>query len=95
MINLSASFHVIAHCDYFTFYVNGDYGHVRIGNEEASKIVGISDICLETNIGCKLLLKNVRHISDIHLNLISTASLMMMVILTKLVKENGSSPKAP
>ena len=67
-----ASFHVTAYRDYFTFYVNGDYGHVRMGNEGAYKIVGIGDICLETSVGCKLLLKDVRHVSDIRLNLIST-----------------------
>ena len=41
MIVSGASFHVTAHRDYFTFYVNGDYGHVRIGNEGASKILGM------------------------------------------------------
>ena len=57
------SFHVTVHRDYFTSYVNGDYGHVWMGNKGASKIVGIRDICLETSIGCKLL-KDVRHVPD-------------------------------
>ena len=43
-----------------------------MGNKGASKIVGIGDICLETNAGCKLLLKDVKHLPDIRLNLIST-----------------------
>ena len=55
--------------------VYDDYGRVRMGNEGASKTVGIGDICLETSVGCKLLFKNVRHVSDIHLNLISTIKL--------------------
>ena len=75
MIDSGVSFHVTTHRDYFTFYVNGDYGHVRIGNEGASKIVSIGDICLETSIGCKLLLQDVRHMPDIRLNLISTSEL--------------------
>ena len=37
-----------------------------------SNIVGIEDICLETSIGNKLLLKDVRHVPDIRLNFIST-----------------------
>ena len=41
VIDSSALFHITAHRDYFTSYVNGDYGHVRMGNEGASKIVGI------------------------------------------------------
>ena len=53
--------------------VNGDYGHVWMGNEGASKIV--RDISLETNIDCKLLLKDVRYVPDIRLNLISTGKL--------------------
>ena len=37
--------------------------------------MGIGDICLETSVGCKLLLKYVRHVLDICLNLISTGKL--------------------
>ena len=44
-------------------------------NEGASKIVGIGDICVETSIDCKLLLKDVKHIPNICLNLISTGKL--------------------
>ena len=46
-----------------------------MGNEGLSKIIGMSDVCLETNLGCKLLLKDVRHVPDIRLNLISTGKL--------------------
>ena len=44
-------------------------------NEGASKIVGMRDIWLETSVGYKLLLKDVRHVPDIRLNLISTRKL--------------------
>ena len=53
-----------------SFYVN-----IRMGNNGVSKIVGIGDICFETNIGNKLVLKDVRHVPDIRLNLISTGKL--------------------
>ena len=46
-----------------------------MGNSGASKIVGIGDICLETGIGNKLVLKDVMHVPDIRLNLISTGRL--------------------
>ena len=75
VIDSSASFHIIVHRDYFTSYVSGDYCYVRMGNEGVSKIVGIKEICLETIIGCKLLLKDAKHVYDIRLNLISTGKL--------------------
>ena len=75
MIDYGASFHVTPHSDFFTSYSTGDFGNVKMGNSGGSKIVGIGDICLETNIGSKLVLKDVRHVPDIRLNLISTGRL--------------------
>ena len=46
-----------------------------MGNSGASKIVGIGDICLESSIGNKLVLKDIMHVPDIRLNLISTGRL--------------------
>ena len=66
---------ITSYRDYFTSSINCNYGHVRMGNEGASKIVGIRYICLETSIGCNLLFKDVRHIPYICLNLISTGKL--------------------
>ena len=90
---MGASFHVTANRDYFTSYVNGDYGHVQMENKGASKIVRIGDICLKISIGFKLLFKDVRYVRDIRLNLISTGKLDDGYT-TNLLKENGSSPKA-
>ena len=75
VIDSGASFHVTSRVDFFTSYTEGDYGCVRMGNEGLSKIIGIGNICLETNLGCKLLLKDVRHVPNIRLNLISTGRL--------------------
>ena len=71
VIDSGASFHVTSHSDFFTSYRTGDFGNVRMRNSGVSKIVGIGDVCLETSIGNKLVLKNVRHVPDIRLNLIS------------------------
>ena len=43
-----------------------------MGNDESVKIAGIGDVYLETEIGTRLVLKDVRRVQDIHLNLIST-----------------------
>ncbi|KAG5562285.1 hypothetical protein RHGRI_005121 [Rhododendron griersonianum] len=61
--------------DFFTSYNEGDFGCVQMGNEGLSKIVGRGNICLKASVGCKLLLKDVRHVPDIRLNLISTGKL--------------------
>ena len=75
VIDSSASFQVTYHCDFFTSYRIGDFRNVGMRNNGVSKIVGIGDICLDTSIGNKLVLKDIRHVLDIHLNLISTSRL--------------------
>ena len=68
VIDFGASFHVTSHSDFFTSYKIGDFSNVRMGNNGVSKIVGIGDVCLETTIGNKLVVKDVRHIPNIRLN---------------------------
>jgi len=46
-----------------------------MGNKGKSQVFGIGDIHLKTGIGCKLVLKDVRHVSDLRLNLISSENL--------------------
>ncbi|KAK8557617.1 hypothetical protein V6N12_009846 [Hibiscus sabdariffa] len=46
-----------------------------MGNQETSKIMGIGNVILETNTDCKILLKDVRHVPDMHLNRISAGKL--------------------
>lgn len=75
VVDLVASFHVTTQWDFFTSYTSGDFGYVRMGNNVKCKIVGMGDVSLETGIGCQLLLKNVRHILDICLNVISMGRL--------------------
>lgn len=41
VIDLSDLFHITTHYNYFTSYKIGDYSHAQIGNEGASKIMGI------------------------------------------------------
>ncbi|BFG34854.1 hypothetical protein CerSpe_211280 [Prunus speciosa] len=72
IVDSSASFHVTSRRDFFTSYTNEDFGNVRMRNYKLSKIVGRGDISLETNTSCHLVLKDVRHVLDMLLNLIST-----------------------
>ncbi|VVA98474.1 unnamed protein product [Arabis nemorensis] len=46
-----------------------------MGNQGRSKIVGKGDVILTSNTGSKIILKDVRHVPDMHLNLISTGKL--------------------
>ncbi|VFQ68314.1 unnamed protein product [Cuscuta campestris] len=46
-----------------------------MGNGGSSKIIGMGDVCLETSTGCRLVLRDVRHVLDIRLSLISAGLL--------------------
>ncbi|KAA8538269.1 hypothetical protein F0562_027908 [Nyssa sinensis] len=48
----------------------GDFGTVMMGNTSYSKIVGIGDVCIRTNVGCTMTLRDVRHVPNLRLNLI-------------------------
>ena len=41
-----------------------------MGNKSVSRIVGIGDIFIQTSMECTLMLKDLRHILDLRLNLI-------------------------
>ena len=43
-----------------------------MGNDSYANIVGIDDMCVRANTGYTLILKDVRHVPDICLDLIST-----------------------
>ena len=47
------------------------FGVVKMGNSSYSKIVGIGDVCIKTNVGCTLMLKDVRHVPDLTMNVFS------------------------
>ncbi|CAO2838320.1 unnamed protein product [Amaranthus hypochondriacus] len=46
-----------------------------MGNDGSYKVVGKGTMYLEIPTGCKLILRNVRHVPDIRLNLISIGKL--------------------
>ena len=75
VVNSGASFHLAPDRKCFSSYSASDQGHFRMGNEGTCRIVGIGDVWLTTPTGCKLLLKDVRHVPEVRLNLISAGRL--------------------
>jgi hypothetical protein len=75
VVNTTTSFHITPYRDFFSSYTSGDFGWVRMGNKAKCKVVGMGDIQLETSIGCKLILKDVRYVPEMRFNLISIRKL--------------------
>ncbi|VVB01953.1 unnamed protein product [Arabis nemorensis] len=75
VVDSGATTHAISQRDLFTTYTPGSYGSVKMGNDAVAKVAGIGDICLETSVGTRVLLKGVKHVPNIRLNLISTGKL--------------------
>ena len=75
VVNFGASFHLTPKRDFFSSYIAVDYDDVKMGNDGACKIASIGSVCLLTSIGCRMLLKDVPHVQDIRLNLISIGRL--------------------
>ena len=75
VVDSATSHHVIPTKRLFTTYKAGDFGVVKMGNSSYSKIVGIGDVCIKINVGCMLILKDVRHVPDLRMNVLSTLAL--------------------
>ena len=58
--------------DFCTSYTLDDFVVVRIGNNSVAKVVNLGNVC--THYGMKLL-KYVKYVSDIQLNIISAGKL--------------------
>ena len=65
VIDSGATTHATFCRDFYTSYTPGDFGVVKMGNNNVANVVGIGNVCLETHNGMKLLLKYVKHVSDI------------------------------
>ena len=75
VIDTGASYHATPQREYFSTYRAINFGIIRMGNTGTSEIVGIGDIHLQTSLGYKLVLKDVRHVPDLRLNLLSVGKL--------------------
>ena len=64
-------YHATPHRKFFHDYVQGDFGHVILGDDEPCKIVGMGKVHINLNNGIEWLLRDVRHIPAMKRNLIS------------------------
>ena len=69
VVDIATSYHATPNRELFNTYKAGDFGCVKMGNTANSNIVGIGDICINTNVGYQLMLRDVRHVPDLCLNL--------------------------
>lgn len=93
IIDSGATLHVTPRMEFFTSYTSGDFGVLKMGNDGVSKVIGVGDVCLQTNMGMQLLLKGVKHAPDVRFNLISVQLLDVMWVIITLVLESGNSAK--
>ena len=59
VVDSAAPHHVIPTKGLFTTYKAGDFATMKMGNSSCSKIVGIGDVCIKTNVGSTMMLKDV------------------------------------
>ena len=59
----------------FTTYKARDFGTMKMGNSSYSKIVGIGDLCIKTNVGSTVMLKDVQHVPNLRMNVFSTLTI--------------------
>ena len=72
VVDSIAPHHIIHTKGLFTSYKAGDFGTVKLSNSSYSKIVRIGDVCIETNVGSTMMLKDVRHVPYLIMNVFST-----------------------
>ena len=59
VVDLVATHHVVHTKELFTTYKAENFGTVKMGNTSYLKIAGIGDVCIKTNVGFTVMLKNV------------------------------------
>ncbi|RDX73836.1 hypothetical protein CR513_46494, partial [Mucuna pruriens] len=71
IIDSGATLYVTPRKVFFTSYTTGDFEVLKMGNDGVTKVIGVGDICLQTNTGMQLWLRGVKHAPDVRFNLIS------------------------
>ena len=71
ILDSMASHHVTPCKDSFVSYNPGDYGRVHLGNNHFCSIIGVGDVQIKMKDGQDILLKQVRHVLEMHMSLIS------------------------
>ncbi|RDX67308.1 hypothetical protein CR513_53834, partial [Mucuna pruriens] len=50
IIDSGAKLHVTPRKEFFTSYTVGDFGVLKMGNDGVTKVIGVGDFCLQTNV---------------------------------------------
>ncbi|KAJ9552680.1 hypothetical protein OSB04_016725 [Centaurea solstitialis] len=75
VVDTGATCHVSSQRDFYSSYTPGNFGNVKMGNHGLSKIVGIGDVCLKFDTRMELVLRDVKHVPDMRLNVLSAGLL--------------------
>lgn len=75
LIDNGVSTHATSWKDFFTSYRSSYFKTIKMGNDGLVKVTSIVAMYLEIGKGSRLVLKDVKHILDIHLNLIFAGKL--------------------
>jgi len=75
VIDSGISFHITSRRDLFTSYTPGDFGNVKMTHEGVARCVGVGQFYLEMSNGSRLILKHVKHVLDVRLNLLFVGKL--------------------
>ena len=71
IIDSGVTLHITVRKEFFTSYTLGDFRVLKMGNNRVSKVIGVDDVCLQTNMKMQLLLRGGKHGPDVCFNLIS------------------------
>ena len=75
MADTSASYHASPWRESFCTYQSGQFGIVKMGKNGTTDIMRIGDVKIKTKLGYEMMLKDVRHIAHLRLNLLSVERL--------------------
>ena len=75
VVDSGASFHATPDRKHFHDYVQGYFGHVRLGDDKPYKLIGTGKVFIKKQNGNQWLLKEVRHVLDLKKNVISIGNL--------------------
>jgi len=68
IIDSGATLDVTPRNEFFTSYTY--FGVLKMGNDGVSKVIGVGDVCLQTNMRVQILLRGVKHAPNVRFNLI-------------------------
>ena len=95
VIDSAATHCVVRTKELFTTHKAGGFATIKMGTTSYPKIVGIGDVCIKTNVGCTVMLKNVQHVLDLCFNLISTPAMDRVGYCNHLDKGRWKLTKGP